>query len=98
MSSIVTPSRRALAAALLSVALVACDDADAPDAYGNFEAIEVVVAAQTSGPIERFLVVEGQEVAAGAIVPCSSVRTKDRGPESDAVAPRAMPRMATMKA
>lgn len=61
-------ARRALlAATLLSLALLACDDEGAPDAYGNFEAIEVVVAAQSSGPIERFLVTEGQLVAAGAV-------------------------------
>ena len=56
---------RATVAALL--ALAACGRGDAPDAYGNFEAVEVVVAAQTSGPVQQFLVVEGQPVAAGAV-------------------------------
>lgn len=58
------PALAAIAALLL---LGACRGADAPDAYGNFEAIEVVVAAQSSGPVERFLVSEGQQVAQGAI-------------------------------
>lgn len=53
------------AAALLLVG--ACGSGDRPDAYGNFEAIEVVVAAQSSGPVERFLVSEGQQVAQGAL-------------------------------
>lgn len=59
-----TPARAATAALLL---LGACGSDDAPDAYGNFEAIEVVVAAQSSGPVERFLVSEGQQVAQGAV-------------------------------
>lgn len=59
--------RRAAAALLLPAVVVACGRDDGADAYGNFEAIETVVAAQTSGPIERFLVVEGQQVAAGAL-------------------------------
>jgi HlyD family secretion protein len=59
------PSKLLLALPL--VLLAACGDADAPDAYGNFEATEVVVAAQTSGPVERFLVTEGQPIALGAL-------------------------------
>lgn len=59
--------RRAAAVLLVTLALIACDRGDGADAYGNFEAIETVVAAQTSGPIERFLVAEGQQVAAGAV-------------------------------
>lgn len=62
-----THPRRLASAALLSLGLAACGGDAAPDAYGNFEAIEVVVAAQTSGPIDRFLVTEGQQVAAGAV-------------------------------
>ncbi len=71
MSSPTGPSRRArrvaVLAAALPLALAACSRNDAPDAYGNFEAIEVVVAAQTSGPIDRFLITEGQTIAAGAV-------------------------------
>lgn len=55
----------AVAAALLLLA--GCGTGDAPDAYGNFEAVEVVVAAQSSGPVQQFLVAEGQRVALGAI-------------------------------
>lgn len=62
-SSSVRPTS-ALAALIL--ALAACSDATRPDAYGSFEATEVVVAAQTSGPILRFLVTEGESVARGA--------------------------------
>lgn len=69
MSPSVGPSRcahhAAVVAILFPIALVACSASDVPDAYGNFEAIEVVVAAQTSGPIDRFLVTEGQLLAAG---------------------------------
>lgn len=66
MSSLV--NARALSGAILLATTIACTDAAAPDAYGNFEATEVVVAAQTSGPILSFLVREGEEVAAGAVV------------------------------
>jgi HlyD family secretion protein len=63
-------SRRAVAACslLLVSAVVACGKTGAPDAYGSFEATEVVVAAQTSGPVQRFLVTEGQQVARGELV------------------------------
>lgn len=52
----------------LIVALAACGGDAEPDAYGNFEAEEVVVSAQTSGPIARFEPVEGATLAAGAVV------------------------------
>ena len=38
------------------------------DAYGTFEATEVVVAAQTSGQIERFVPVEGMRLDRGTVV------------------------------
>jgi HlyD family secretion protein len=47
--------------------LVACAREDLPDAYGNFEATEVVVAAQLGGPVTRFSASEGAVVARGAI-------------------------------
>ena len=50
------------------VGVAACGKAGEPDAYGSFEATEVVVAAQTSGPVQRFLVTEGQQVARGELV------------------------------
>ena len=49
-------------------ALVACGGDDEPDAYGNFEANEVQVSAQTSGQLQVFTPVEGAVLAAGAVV------------------------------
>lgn len=60
------PMRRAIAAG--AIALLACRGEPEPDAYGNFEATEVVVAAQTAGQIERFTPVEGMRLERGAIV------------------------------
>jgi HlyD family secretion protein len=48
--------------------LSACGGGPEPDAYGNFEAIEVVVSAQTSGQIHRFTPVEGIRLERGAVV------------------------------
>jgi HlyD family secretion protein len=48
--------------------LSACDGGPEPDAYGNFEAIEVVVSAQTSGQLHRFTPVEGMRLERGAVV------------------------------
>lgn len=64
------PSPRMILRAALAAAFplaAACSDDGEPDAYGNFEAVEVVVAAQTAGPVARFLVEEGQQLAAGAV-------------------------------
>jgi HlyD family secretion protein len=60
--------RRRTLLALAAVALAACAADGDPDAYGNFEADEVVVAAQVAGPILRFDALEGQSVAAGTLV------------------------------
>jgi len=46
----------------------ACGGESPPDAYGNFEADEVVVSAQTSGQIERFSPVEGMRLEQGVVV------------------------------
>ncbi|HEY9429655.1 MAG TPA: HlyD family efflux transporter periplasmic adaptor subunit [Gemmatimonadaceae bacterium] len=62
------PLGRIAAAATLAVALVACNNAAEPDAYGNFESIEVVVSAQTSGQIQRFAPVEGMHLERGDVV------------------------------
>lgn len=48
--------------------LGACRTEDLPDAYGNFEATEVVVASQMSGPVTRFAVSEGATVDRGTVV------------------------------
>lgn len=55
----------ALAAASV---VVGCRAAPQPDAYGNFEATEVIVSAQTAGQIQRFSPVEGATIAQGAEV------------------------------
>lgn len=47
--------------------LTACNGATDADAYGNFEAEEVVVSAQSSGQILQFVPVEGAELAAGVV-------------------------------
>jgi len=66
------PSTRAvsyspiLAATSLVLALAACGKHDEPDAYGNFEATETVVSAETGGSLLWFTPVEGQQVAPGA--------------------------------
>jgi HlyD family secretion protein len=54
-------------AVLISVLLAGCRK-DEPDAYGNFEADEVVVSAEGSGRLLRFEPREGQALDAGAVV------------------------------
>ncbi len=54
--------------AVLAVALAGCRGGAKPDAYGNFESTEVVVSAEASGQLLRFDAVEGQRLAAGAVV------------------------------
>lgn len=65
-----TSSRAGLtmAAMLASVAAGACNGEPEPDAYGNFEAIEVVVSSQTSGQIRQFAPVEGMRLERGAVI------------------------------
>ena len=53
---------------LAILALAACSDASEPDAYGNFESVEVVVSAETAGRIERFVPEEGMNLSRGAVV------------------------------
>lgn len=53
--------------ALLVTAATACSD-DEPDAFGNFEATEVVVSPQASGQLLWFTPTEGVPLPAGAIV------------------------------
>jgi HlyD family secretion protein len=50
---------------LLVFVLLGCSRDDAPDAYGNFEATETVVSAETGGSLLWFTPVEGQQVAPG---------------------------------
>lgn len=55
-------------AALLLAPMGACSVDAAPDAYGNFEAVEVVVSAEESGRLLVFTVEEGARLEAGAVV------------------------------
>lgn len=56
------------AALVMLAGTFACTRENLPDAYGNFEAIEVVVASQMAGPVTRFTVSEGSPVTRGAVV------------------------------
>ncbi len=58
----------ALPIGLLLLAAGACDGGHAPDAYGNFEATEVVVSAEASGPLLWFTPEEGLRLTAGTLV------------------------------
>jgi HlyD family secretion protein len=53
---------------LLAAVLAACNGTPDPDAYGNFEATEVVVAAQTGGQIQELTPVEGMTLERGSVV------------------------------
>jgi HlyD family secretion protein len=55
-------------AALAMVAAAGCSRNDAPDAYGNVEATEVTVAAESAGRLTAFTLEEGAMPAAGAPV------------------------------
>ena len=59
---------RAATVVLLFAGAAGCNGDGEPDAYGNFEATEVVVSAQTSGQIQEFTPVEGARVERGAVV------------------------------
>lgn len=59
---------RATLAGLGSLALSACGNGETADAYGNFEAEEVVVAAETQGQIERLDALEGRVLATGEVI------------------------------
>jgi HlyD family secretion protein len=53
---------------LAAVALTACRQGDEPDAYGNFEATEVIVSAETSGQLLWFTPDNGQHLDSGSMV------------------------------
>ncbi|HEX6533389.1 MAG TPA: HlyD family efflux transporter periplasmic adaptor subunit [Gemmatimonadaceae bacterium] len=60
-------NRTFLAVAAASLVSAGCGRAPDPDAYGNVEATEVVVGAETSGQLLRFDAVEGNRLPAGAV-------------------------------
>ncbi|HVE35257.1 MAG TPA: HlyD family efflux transporter periplasmic adaptor subunit [Gemmatimonadaceae bacterium] len=61
--------RMSLAGSLVIViALASCREAKGPDAYGNIEAIEVVVGSQSAGQLETFTPKEGNVLSAGVAV------------------------------
>ena len=53
---------------LLALAFTACNRSHEPDAYGTFEAEEVVVSAETTGRLVSFTPVEGAQLSRGALV------------------------------
>jgi HlyD family secretion protein len=53
---------------LIPVLFAACNRAAKPDAYGTFEAIEVVVASQTTGQLLTFTPLEGMQLAKGSVI------------------------------
>lgn len=68
-NQIVIPShRRGACLSTLLLLVMACSNAEQPDAYGNFEANEIVVSSQASGQLKWFTPVEGATLANGAIV------------------------------
>jgi HlyD family secretion protein len=51
---------------IISIGLISCGrDHDAADAYGNFEATEILISATSNGELQDFDVVEGAELSAG---------------------------------
>ena len=53
---------------ILAALVAGCARTDAPDAYGNVEAVEVTVSAEVGGQLESFAVDEGQQLDANAVV------------------------------
>jgi HlyD family secretion protein len=53
---------------LAAVAATGCGARPQPDAYGNVEAVEVIVGAEAAGRLVSYSVVEGQTLAADAVV------------------------------
>ena len=62
--AVTTAVMRGVATTML-LAAAACSSTDEADAYGNFEAIEVVVSSQTAGTLLEFTPHEGDRLAAG---------------------------------
>jgi HlyD family secretion protein len=65
--------------AMAAVLAGGCAQKDQPDAYGNVEAIDVVVGAEAAGQLIAFSPQEGQKLGAGAVV--GSIDSTDLGIE-----------------
>ncbi len=69
MSQTATIMKRLCYLALAVLLPAACEDnQEKADAYGNFEATEVIVSAETTGKLIRFEVEEGRRLEAGEVV------------------------------
>jgi HlyD family secretion protein len=53
---------------ILMTTIAGCTRAVKPDAYGNVEAIEVVVGAEATGRLVSFDATEGQQIVVDAVV------------------------------
>lgn len=62
-----TPRRRTVLTAVGALLLAACE-AERPDAYGNFESVEVDVSAEATGTLLRLDVREGERLTPGEVV------------------------------
>ena len=67
MRSVSSLSLRALLL-LAPLSLAACGNDEEPDAYGNFEATEVIISAETSGQLLWFTPDNGQRLDSGSLV------------------------------
>lgn len=68
MRALTFNSRRGVLLLFVFASATACRRGNQPDAYGNFEANEVSVSAQTNGQLISFTPVEGAHLATGAVV------------------------------
>ena len=67
MRPVFSPGFR-LVLVLAPLSLAACGNGEEPDAYGNFEATEVIVSAETSGQLLWFTPDNGQRLDSGSMV------------------------------
>jgi membrane fusion protein YbhG len=60
--------RCSIGVGVVALAGIGCRSSGQPDAYGNFETKEVVVSAETSGPLLWYTPDDGQAIDSGAVV------------------------------